>query len=212
VSNQNQLHLPLTVNAREHEGAARGLSLARRAVLLVLLGAVVGPIFDFAHVHTGAIGYARPLILGLDWWVPLVYIGAAVGIGLSHPWLDRMLGRRSRWPHTRARLAVGLAGVCAIWLASGAIPLDSVSVTAILAPASLALWWALDRTWQGLIMACGTALSGVLVELTLTGAGLFHHNHRDMLGLAYWLPWLYVAGSVGIGNIGRALAGDARGT
>ena len=39
-------------------------------------------------------------------------------------------------------------------------------------------------------------------------AGLFHHTQRDMLGLAYWLPWLYVAGSVGIGNIGRALAGD----
>ena len=188
------------------------MPFARRALLLTLLGAAVGPIFDFAHVHTGAIGYSRPLFLGLDWWVPLVYIGAAAGIGLSHPWIDRALGRRSRWPHTRARLAIGLIGVCAIWLASGAIPLDSLSVTAILAPASLALWWALDRTWQGLLMAGGTAIAGVLIEVTLMRAGLFHHTHRDMLGLAYWLPWLYVAGSVGIGNIGRALAGDTVGT
>jgi hypothetical protein len=71
---------------------------------------------------------------------------------------------------------------------------------------SLALWWRLDGTWQGLAQAAATAAGGCAVEMVLSGAGLFRHTHPDVLGVALWLPWIYVAASVGVGNVGRWLA------
>src|SRR5450759_2482157 len=118
------------------------------ALVLALLGASLGPVLDYAHVVTGAIRYPPPA-RGLPWWVPLLYAGAALVIGLSHPAGDGPLGRRARLPLTRGRVAAGFAGFCAVWLASGALPLSSAVVAAILAPASLGLWWWLDRSWQG---------------------------------------------------------------
>ena len=37
---------------------------------------------------------------------------------------------------------------------------------------SLAAWWWLERTWQGLGQALTTAAGGCLVEMTLSDAGL----------------------------------------
>ncbi|MCY0541599.1 hypothetical protein OVW21_26595, partial [Klebsiella pneumoniae] len=51
----------------------------------------------------------------------------------------------------------------------------------------------------------GTAIVGFAVEVTLSRAGLFFHTHPDVLGIALWLPWIYVAASVGLGNVGRWL-------
>jgi hypothetical protein len=175
-------------------------------VVLALLGATFGTLFDYAHVRTGAIVYPGPPVFGVPWWVPLLYTGAALSIGLSTPIADGLLGRRARFPDTPARLGAGFVGLCAVWFASGALPLGSAVVAGILAAASLGMWWGLDRTWQGLAEAAATAVGGCAVEVTLSRAGLFQHTHQDMLGLAWWLPWIYVAASVGLGNVGRRLA------
>ena len=175
------------------------------ALILALLGASLGPALDYAHVVTGAIRYPAPTH-GLPWWVPLLYAGAALAIGLSHPAGDALLGRRPRLPLTRGRVVAGFAGFCAVWLASGALPLSSAIVAGILAPGSLALWWWLDRSWQGLLQAAATAAGGCAVEVVLSRAGLFSHTHPDVLGVALWLPWIYVAASVGVGNVGRWLS------
>jgi hypothetical protein len=179
--------------------------MLRRVIVLALLGASFGTLFDIAHVQTGAIGYPHPSYLGIAWWVPLLYTGASLAIGLSHPQMDALLGK-PRVSLDRGRLLVGFVGLCAIWFASGAIHLDTLAVSAILAPASLALWFFLDRTWQGLAIAFGTAIMGCAIEVVLSGAGFFHHEHPDLLGIAMWLPWIYVAASVGLGNVGRWLA------
>ena len=179
-------------------------------LVLALLGATFGTLFDEAHVLTGAIRYPGPPAFGVPWWVPLLYAGASLGIGLSTPIADGWLGRRARFPETPARLVAGFVGLCAVWFASGALPLGSAAVAVILAAASLGMWWGLDRTWQGLVEAAGTALAGCAVEVTLSRAGLFAHTRQDVLGLAWWLPWIYVAASVGLGNVGRRLAGPPR--
>ena len=178
--------------------------MLRAAIVLFLLGAVLGPVLDYLHVVTGAIRYMDPARF-VPWWVPIVYISASLSIGLTHPMADKLLRRRTPAQLTGARVAAGFVGFCAIWFASGAIPLGSGAVALLLAPASLALWWWLDRTVQGLAMAAGTAAGGVAVEVVLTRAGLFAHTHPDVLGVAFWLPCIYVAASVGIGNLGRWL-------
>jgi hypothetical protein len=176
----------------------------RAVLILALLGASLGPVLDYAHVVTGAIRYPPPT-RWLPWWVPLLYMGAALAIGLSHPLGDAPFGRRPRLPLTRGRVAAGFAGFCAVWLASGALPFSSAIVCAVLAPASLALWWWLDRSWQGLLQAAATVACGCAVEIVLSRAGLFSHTHPDVLGVALWLPCIYVAASVGVGNVGRWL-------
>jgi hypothetical protein len=189
------------------DGGGERRLLLRRVVILALLGASFGTLLDYGHVWTGTTVYTRPSAFGVAWWVPLLYTGAALGIGLSHPLADRLRSRRSLAPLTPVRLAAGFVGLCAVWFGSGALPLSTTAVSSILAPVALALWFFLDRTGPGLALSFVTALFGFAVEVTLSRAGLFHHTHQDILGVPIWLPWIYVAASVAIGNIGRYLAG-----
>ncbi|MEZ4298483.1 MAG: hypothetical protein R3B70_26260 [Polyangiaceae bacterium] len=81
--------------------------MRRRVVWLTVLGAVVGPLMDRAHAWTGAIVYDTPVTwLGVPWWVTLVYVGAALGIGLTHPALDGVL-RRAQKVELTPRVLVG---------------------------------------------------------------------------------------------------------
>src|SRR5262245_1730237 len=125
--------------------------MLRRALILALLGASFGTLFDFAHAWTGAIAYPRPSALLVPWWVPFLYASASLLIGLGHPLADELLRRPTRVALTRGRLLGGFAALCAIWFASGALPFASWVVALILTPVSLLVWCWLDRTWQGLM-------------------------------------------------------------
>lgn len=180
----------------------------RLVLRLVILGAVVGPLLDRAHAWTGAIGYDVPVTaLGVPWWVSLVYIGAALGIGLSHPALDRALKRPQRVTLSLPKLALGFTMMALLWVASGLLPGSNAFIAACLFVGAAATLAALDRTWQGALMALGTGAGGVVVETALVRLGLFHHRRPDVLGLPIWLPCLYFAGSVAIGNLARFWSG-----
>src|SRR5262245_8251261 len=98
-------------------------SLPRRVLILALLGATVGPLLDRAHAATGCIAYdSEVTALGVPWWVSLVYTGAALGIGLSHPAFDPVLRRPTRVAPTPARIALAFAAMAALWVATGALP------------------------------------------------------------------------------------------
>lgn len=170
----------------------------------MLLGGLVGPLLDRAHAWTGAIAYDTAVTaLGVPWWVTLVYIGAALGIGLTHPALDRALRRPQRVELSPGVLAAGFVGMGALWVASGLLPGSNAVIALVLAAGSGAMLAAFDRTWQGAVMAVGTGIGGVIVEATLVRLGLFHHRRPDAWGLPVWLPFLYVGGSVAIGNLAR---------
>ena len=180
------------------------MSLAGRLLALAALGATVGTLFDWLHVVNGAVEYTRGGVT-IAWWTPLLFAAAGVGIGISHPAGDRWLGREERVAWTATRLAGGMLAFLAIWYATGAIHLGSAWVAALVGPASLAVWWAFDRTRAGLLQAFATAAAGVAVEATLVRLGTFRHTSPDILGVAWWLPAIYVAGSVAVGNVGRWL-------
>ncbi|MEO7331084.1 MAG: hypothetical protein ABI193_21085 [Minicystis sp.] len=180
--------------------------MLRRALILAVLGAVFGTLFDYAHVRTGAIVYPASSPIGVPFWVPFLYAGSALLIGFSHPSMDRRLGRPERFAPTPQRLVAGFAGFLGVWFLSGALPFGSGVVALILAPIALGIWFFLDRTWQGLLLGMLTAIIGFAMEVVLSRAGLFRHTHPDVLGIAVWLPCIYVAASVGVGNLGRALA------
>jgi len=84
--------------------------------------------------------------------------------------------------------------------------LPPAGVDAALAAGALGVWLALDGTLPGLAIALGTAACGFAVEAVLVSRGMFYHTRPDWLGVASWIPWIYVAGSVAVGNLARWLA------
>lgn len=183
----------------------REFSVGKQFLILALLGGTLGPVLDYFHVVNHAIQYRDPTEWGIAWWVPLEFAGAAVALGLSHPLLDRMWGRRQKIALTGDRLFLGVAGLAAIWFATGALPMRAWAIGLVLAPPALALWWFFDRTWQGVLLGVATAAMGVVFEITLVNLGVFKHVSPDMLGVSSWLPCIYFAASVALGNVGRRM-------
>lgn len=180
----------------------------RRALILAFLGGLLGALLDWSHVTSGTVVYARPVVLGEAWWVPLLYASSGLGIGLSHVALDARLARPER-EITPERVLLGLVGLAVVWASSGYLPVADALRSLVLGPLALAVWFACDRTRVGLLVALATALVGCGVALALTAIGAFHYVHPDVGPIASWLPWIYVTASVAVGNLGRFLFDDA---
>lgn len=180
-----------------------GVSL-RVPLALATIGATLGTVLDWTHVVTGAIAYPRPVLFGLAWWVPLLYASAGLGIGLSHPDLDARLGREFRRLST-VEVALGIGMFAAVWIASGALPWSHAMRHLVMAPVAIATLLLHDRSRIGVLLAVATAVVGVLAEVTLSSLGLFRYVDPDAGPVASWLPWIYVAASPAVGNLGRWL-------
>ncbi len=190
------------------------MSLAARILILFITGFCLGPIGDYFHVATETTGYPTGryafYFFGLPYWVPLLFGSAAVVVGMTHPWLDLILPGSPSRPGARNG-AWALGGVLVflgLYLASGLLPGPAGSANdALMGMLALMVWAMLDRTWQGIFLGIVTALSGTLVEILLVqGEIFFYHPGRDnLMGVPSWLPWLYFAASVTLGNFGRYL-------
>src|SRR5690349_18978403 len=66
----------------------------RMLLWLFLAGAILGTALDAFHVLSGVERYAAPALFGVAWWAPLLFGGAAVAIGYSHPLFDPLLNHR----------------------------------------------------------------------------------------------------------------------
>jgi hypothetical protein len=174
----------------------------REALGLLAAGAVVGTFCDAVHVATATTSYAHPAFAGIAWWVPLLFAAGSAAIGLSHTLIDLLLERDVR--PTTTTVVAGLLILVVLWATSGLVK-PAHTALLILAPASIVAWWLLDGSVVGLVLAFATASSGVAVEATLVSAGVFSYVAPDAGRVASWLPWLYVAASVAVGNYARWL-------
>jgi hypothetical protein len=66
-------------------------------------------------------------------------------------------------------------------------------------------WLVCDGRLAGVVHAVTTAACGVLVEAALVRGGFFVHTQVDMLGVAGWLPALYLCAAIGVGTLGKRL-------
>jgi len=183
-------------------------------LILFLLGATLGPLGDWFHVISETTAYPTGVYAFYfgqqPYWVPLLFGTAGVAIGLSHPQMDRWLGAPASRPGSRGidGVILGIAAFLGIYAMSAFVPLESGStLDSVLAVSALLLWYAADRTWQGLVLAALTAVVGSAVEIYLVQqrAYVYLSPKDNFYGVASWLPWLYVAASVAVGNLGRFL-------
>jgi MFS family permease len=176
----------------------------RAALLLFALGATLGTALDAVHVHTATTRYTDPLVFEMAWFVPLLFGGAGVAVGLSRPLFDRLLRRDGPAPGTPALLG-GLALFIAAYVLSGTLPAGNVAKCAALGALAAASLLLFDRTGLGLLLACTTAVTGSAIEAAQIEAGIFSYLAPDRWGVPCWLPCLYACAQVAIGNLGRAL-------
>jgi len=186
----------------------------KNAVFLFLLGAVVGPIGDSFHVLSHTTAYPQGVfafyIWRLPFWVPLIFGVAGMAVGLSHPQIDRWLKVPSERPGTRSAglVTFGILAFLGIYAMTAFVPLRSGgSLDVLIAISALAVWLLLDRKAEGLLLAAMTALVGTGTEILLVHVGAFSYlpPKNSLFGVGSWLPWLYVAASVSVGNLGRYL-------
>jgi len=179
-----------------------------------LAGAILGPVGDFCHVFTETTGYPQGVFAFYFWkipfWVPLLFGGAALMIGLSHPFLDRLFKAPLSRPGSQdwKSIVCGLVVFIALYSLSGFLPWEAGGFSdIILAMGGLGVWGILDRTWQGILFGILTAIVGTFIEIILVKIGAFYYlpHASNVWGVASWLPWIYIAASVTVGNLGRKL-------
>lgn len=181
---------------------------ALRVLVLFLLGGAALTVCDGFHTHSGTTTYPTPVFLRMAWWTPLLF-GMTAGFGGFLFALGcRALGARRK--PTVARIVAASTLFCTLYFASGFLPVDSVSKTALLFAGALVCFTISDRTWQGALLAGVAAVAGCAVEITLSRLGAFSYVRPDVWGIPYWLPCLYLASGSAVGQAARAyLALDA---
>jgi len=170
---------------------------------LFLLGATFGTALDALHVHSGVEHYPMPVLFGLAWWVPLLFGAAVVAISYSHPMIDPLLHHAR--PFHRLSSSFGeLTWLLLAYLISASM-LESIAMAGLLFQIYFNFWLLAGGGWQSLLRAHVPASTGTLVEMMLVASGAFSYLHPDVLGVPYWLPFIYASASLAVGDLGRSL-------
>jgi hypothetical protein len=149
-----------------------------RLVVVALVGAVAGTLCDQIHVIGGVIVYRDPLLFGQPWWVPVQY-GLALVVGCL---IARRLNGRSE------PILLASAWFVAAYLATAVFQRWPLPLLLVLGAIGVA-----RTVKQGiLVFGLAVALFGLVWEAALTSTGAFTYRHPDVLGVAYWLPALYL--------------------
>jgi hypothetical protein len=159
---------------------------------------------DAFHTHSGTLYYPHVWLFMMDWWVPLLFGVAGVAVGMSHLDLDQRLGKaypELTWVH----VAFGMGSFAVIYFISGFLNIDDTRKTVLLCTLAFLVWYIYDKTYSGFLLALVTAAIGTFVEISLIRSHWFFYTNPDFFGVPYWLPALYVAASVAVGNFARKL-------
>jgi hypothetical protein len=174
-----------------------------RWLLAFVSGAVVCTALDHQHVVWGVLSYPSPDFWMEAWWVPLLF-GCATLVALAavDP-IRRLLGGQPM---------AGASGLAALDVANFAAAYYLTAVgnqqPDLVAALLFAAW--LLRLAAGLpawaVAYCiGAAIVGPAFEATWSGLGFFQYHHPDFIGVARWLPLLYLHVGVVAVSIGQMM-------
>ncbi|POI35188.1 hypothetical protein CIB84_001060 [Bambusicola thoracicus] len=83
---------------------------------------------------------------------------------------------------------------------------NNIQLSLTLAALSIGLWWTFDRSRSGFGLGVGIAFLATLVSQLLVYNGVYQYTSPDFLYVRSWLPCIFFAGGITMGNIGRQLA------
>lgn len=177
-----------------------------RLLVLAAEGGLVCTLGDQLHVRFGVLSYPHPELAGQAWWVPFLFFLAVLSMLLAYPLVFRTMKRALGWPGARltmeprqARGAV-LEFFAAYATTAVAASRPVVVLLALTGAFGLRLWldWRAteDAGRRALVAALPfvalAIVAGPLVEAALIALGQFRYTHPHVLGVAMWLPALYL--------------------
>jgi hypothetical protein len=182
----------------------------RTIVILFLFGTLLGNAFNSFHAFSGTIPvtavHINPL---LDWSSYLLFGAASVSIGLLTLLFDKTLHKSLpvvTWPNALG--ALGLLGV--FYLSSACIFLGNALILLILIFGFILAVLLYDRSLSALLAALLIAIVGTAAEIYFVHSGMYYYARPQIMGVTYWLPFLYGISSVATGQLARALASDSK--
>lgn len=146
-------------------------------------------------------------IFSSAWWVPPCCGTASAVIGLLYPCIDRHLGEPHKFKREWSSVMRCVAVFVGINHASAKVDFDNnFQFSLTLAALSVGLWWTFDRSRSGFGLGVGIAFLATVVTQLLVYNGVYQYTSPDFLYVRSWLPCIFFAGGITMGNIGRQLA------
>ncbi|XP_075843867.1 insulin-induced gene 2 protein isoform X2 [Microtus pennsylvanicus] len=128
-------------------------------------------------------------------------------IGLLYPCIDRHLGEPHKFKREWSSVMRCVAVFVGINHASAKVDFDNnFQFSLTLAALSVGLWWTFDRSRSGFGLGVGIAFLATVVTQLLVYNGVYQYTSPDFLYVRSWLPCIFFAGGITMGNIGRQLA------
>ncbi|KAI3356627.1 hypothetical protein L3Q82_017809 [Scortum barcoo] len=128
-------------------------------------------------------------------------------IGLLYPCIDSRLGEPHKFKREWSSVMRCVAVFVGINHASAKVDFaNNIQLSLTLAALSIGLWWTFDRSRSGFGLGVSIALLATMATQLLVYNGVFQYTSPDFLYIRSWLPCIFFAGVITMGNIGRQLA------
>ncbi|TMS06139.1 Insulin-induced gene 2 protein [Larimichthys crocea] len=180
----------------------RTTNLLIRGAMLFSVGVFLALVLNLLQVQRNVTLFPPDVISSIfssAWWVPPCCGTASALIGLLYPCIDSRLGE----PHKFKREWSSVMRCVAVFKVDFA---NNVQLSLTLAALSIGLWWTFDRSRSGFGLGVSIALLATLATQLLVYNGVFQYTSPDFLYIRSWLPCIFFAGVITMGNIGRQLA------
>ena len=177
----------------------------RTSLVLLIIGATVGPVLDGLHTFSGVTHYATPQFLKSVWWCPPLFAGAALAIGLGRLLTEKLFRVPLVDPGART-LGVSMSAFVIAYALSGFLPAPEWVKALLMLALAVVVFLKFDRSPVAALGALSAGLGGWVVEHTLVGQGLFFHHETMLDGIPLWLPPLYFLAAFSIGHLARRVA------
>uniref|UniRef100_A0A8D3DIC1 Insulin-induced gene protein n=1 Tax=Scophthalmus maximus TaxID=52904 RepID=A0A8D3DIC1_SCOMX len=128
-------------------------------------------------------------------------------IGLLYPCIDRLLGEPHQFKREWSSVMRCVAVFVGINHASAKVDFaNNIQLSLTVAALSIGLWWTFDRSRSGFGLGVSISLLATLATQLLVYNEVFQYTSPDFLYIRSWLPCIFFAGVITMGNIGRQLA------
>ncbi|XP_069472697.1 insulin-induced gene 2 protein isoform X3 [Ambystoma mexicanum] len=186
------------------------MNLMVRGCVLFLIGVFLALVLNLLQIQRNVTLFPPDVISSIfssAWWVPLCCGTASAVIGLLYPCMDRHLGEPHKFKREWSSVMRCVAVFVGINHASAKVDFaNNVQLSLTLAALSIGLWWTFDRSRSGFGLGIGIAFLATLVSQLLVYNGVYQYTAPDFLYVRSWLPCIFFAGGITMGNIGRQLA------
>uniref|UniRef100_A0A8C1AEX3 Insulin-induced gene protein n=1 Tax=Cyprinus carpio carpio TaxID=630221 RepID=A0A8C1AEX3_CYPCA len=199
----------------------RTMNLLLRAAMLFMVGVFLALVLNLLQVQRNVTLFPPDVLSSVfssAWWVPPC-CGTAAGTQthtrrvISKDTLHCMrhliechssfFSLKREWSNVMRCVAVFVG----INHASAKVDFaNNVQLSLTLAALSVGLWWTFDRSRSGFGLGVVIAILATLATQLLVYNGVFQYTSPDFLYIRSWLPCIFFAGVITVGNIGRQLA------